>query len=405
MDLDLSASVPLDPPASATLDQFATAKLEALDAEQLRRRLRVVSRDAVPSVDVGGRRLVSLSCNDVLGLSRHPRVVEAAIAATRRWGTGSGASRLVTGNTPPVAALEEALAAFKGTEAACVFGSGYLANLGVIPALAGRGDLIVLDALAHACLHAGARLSGAAVRLFPHNDVAALGALLAAERPGTRHCLVVTETVFSMDGDRAPLASLADVAERHDCWLAADDAHGLGVLGEGRGGAHEAGVGARIPLQLGTLSKALGGYGGYLCASRAVVELMHSRARPFIYSTGLPPAQAAAAHAALDVLAADPALAARPLALARRFTASAGLPLAASHIVPVIMGDAARALAAGAALEAEGFLAVAIRPPTVPAGTARLRLSFPAALGEDEVDRLAALVARLAAPPGLLAPA
>ncbi len=395
MDLDIPASATLDTPASASLDAFAASKLAALDAEQLRRRLRVTSRDEVPRVLVGGRRLVSLSCNDVLGLSRHPRVVEAAIAATRRWGTGAGGSRLVTGNTPPVVALESALAAFKGTEAACVFGSGYLANLGVIPALVGRGDLLVLDALSHACLHAGARLSGARVLLFPHNDTAALDALLADARPGTRHCLVVTETVFSMDGDRAPLAALAAIADRHDGWLATDDAHGIGVLGEGRGGVHEAGLSGRIPLQLGTLSKALGGYGGYLCASRAVVELMHSRARSFVYSTGLPPAQAAAAHAALAVLGEDPALAARPLALARRFTARAGLPRAESHIVPVILGDAARALAAQAALEAEGFLAAAIRPPTVPAGTARLRLAFPAGLREDEVDHVATLVASL----------
>ncbi len=396
MDLDPSAGTSLDISASSSLDRFATAKLEALDAAHLRRRLRVVSREQAPAVEIGGRRLVSLSCNDVLGLSHHPRVVEAAIRATRRWGTGSGASRLVTGNTPPVVALETALAAFKGTEAACVFGSGYLANLGVIPALAGQGDLVLLDALSHACLHAGARLSGADIVLFPHNDVSALGALLAAERPGRRHCLIVTETVFSMDGDRAPLAALAQLAERHDAWLAADDAHGLGVLGGGRGGAHEAGVASLVPLQLGTLSKALGGYGGYLCASRNVVELMHSRARSFVYSTGLPPAQAAAAHAAIEVLASAPDLAARPLALARRFTAAAGLPEAASHIVPVIMGEAARALAAQSALEAEGFLAVAIRPPTVPAGTARLRLSFPASLSESEVDRLADLVAGLA---------
>lgn len=378
------------------LDAFAATRLAGLDRDFLRRRLRVVSREASPYVEVDGRRLVSLSCNDVLGLSRHPDVLAAAAAALARHGTGSGASRLVTGNTPPVVALEERLAAFKGTDAACVFGSGYLANLGVLPALAGKGDLVVIDALSHACLFAGAGLGGAAVRVFPHNDADAADALLAAHRVNHRHALLVTETVFSMDGDRAPLADLAWIAERHAAWLAADDAHGIGVLGEGRGGAHAAGVAARVPLQLGTLSKALGGYGGYLCASRPVIELMHSRARSFVYSTGLPPAQAAAAAAALAVVAADPGLAGRPLALARRFAARAGLPVPESHIVPLILGTPERALAAQATLEAEGFLVGAIRPPTVPAGTARLRFSFPATLAPADADRLADLVRTLA---------
>ncbi len=378
-----------------SLDRFAQSKLAILDAADRRRTLRAVDRDglAPPLLRRNGRTLVSLSCNDVLGLSRHPDVLAAAAAALGRHGAGAGASPLVTGETAPVAALAGRLARLKGTEAALVFGSGSLAGLGVVPALAGPGDLVLLDALAHACLNGGAALSGATILRFPHNDAATLARLLAAERGKHRHCLVVTETVFSMDGDRAPLAALAATARAHDAWLLADDAHGLGVLGGGHGGVHAAGLGPdAVPLQLGTLSKAAGSTGGYLCASRAVVDLLQSRARTFVYATGLAPAAAAAADRALALIEADPARAERPLAHARRFAAAAGLPVPESHIVAVMLGAARAALDASAALEREGFLAVAIRPPTVPEGTARLRLAFPAALEDADRDRLAALV-------------
>ena len=363
-----------------SLDGFAAAKLEALDASHLRRRLVPSARLEPPWVERDGKRLLSLSCNDVYGLSHHPAVIAAAIEATRRWGTGSGASRLVTGNNPELVALEDALARFKTTEAACVFGSGYLANLGVIPALAGPDDLILADALSHACLLSGAKLSGARTLRFAHNDAGALAALLRRERAAHRRCMVLTETVFSMDGDRAPLRRLSALAAEYDCWLLADDAHGIGLDIDGA---------ADVPLQIGTLSKAIGGYGGFLCASRLVVDLMHSRARPFVYSTGLPPAAAAAARAALAIMEAEPTLRSRPWQLARRFTARAGRPDAQSHIVPIVLGSADAALAAQATLEALGFLATAIRPPTVPDGTARLRLSFSASIPEAEIDRLA----------------
>ncbi len=365
-----------------SLDAYATAKLDQLDAARLRRRLAVSARENSPWVERDGRRLLSLSCNDTLGLSRHPAVIEAAVEATHRWGTGAGASRLVTGNHPELVALEDALARAKGTEAACVFGSGYLANLGVIPSLAGPDDLILADALSHACLIAGARLSGARTRLFPHNDADALAAILSETRAAHPRCLILTETVFSMDGDRAPLASIAALASTYDAWLLADDAHGIGLPLDVE----------TVPLLVGTLSKAAGSYGGFLCASRAVVDLMHSRARPFVYSTGLPPSVAAASRAALAIIASDPALRARPLEHARRFTARAGRPEAQSHIVPIVLGTAGAALEAQALLEAHGFLATAIRPPTVPDGTARLRLSFPASLAHADIDRLADLL-------------
>jgi len=230
--------------------------------------------------------------------------------------------------------------------------------------------------------------------IFRHADVAHAQALLTAHRTRHPHALILTDGVFSMDGDLAPLPELAALAERFDAWLMSDDAHGLGVVGGGRGSAFAYGARTDIPLQMGTLSKAIGAYGGYLCASAAVIDLIHNRARTFIYSTGLPPAIAAAAIAALDLIARDPALAARPLEKAKAFAKSLGLPAAQSPIVPLIVGEAEAALAASRLLETEGFLVAAIRPPTVPAGTARLRFTFTASHSDHEIARLADVVRR-----------
>ncbi|HTQ13483.1 MAG TPA: 8-amino-7-oxononanoate synthase [Rhizomicrobium sp.] len=370
------------------LDRFAQDKLAALDARNRRRRLTETAREDGLWVVRAGRRLLSFSCNDYLNLTHHPKVKAAAAEAVLAWGAGAGASRLVTGNHPLFAALEARLARFKGTEAACVFGSGYLANAGIVPAFVGEGDLLLVDELSHSCLWAGARLSRAAVGTFRHNDVAHAEELLKDRRREHANALIVTDSVFSMDGDLAPLRELAALARGHDAWLMSDDAHGLGVLGGGRGAAHGAGV----DLNMGTLSKALGSHGGYVCASSPAIEWIGTRARTLIYSTGLPPANAAAALAALDIIEADPALTARPLARAQAFTRMLDLPLAQSPIVPVVLGEEAAALEAQRVLEREGVLAVAIRPPTVPAGTARLRLAFTAGHSEDDVARLAALV-------------
>jgi len=377
-----------------SLDAFAREKLAGLESRNTRRRLRRDVRLPAAMVERDGCRLLSFACNDYLGLSTHPRVIEAAAQAARAYGAGAGASRLVTGNHPVLDALESRLAGFKGVAAACVFGSGYLANLGVVSALAGSGDLILIDALAHACLWAGARLSGAEVRPVAHNDVAGFATVLQQDRRRFRRCLVLTDSVFSMDGDLAPLDLLGALCEEHDAWLLVDDAHGLGVLGDGRGAAH-AYPDARIALHMGTLSKAAGSYGGYLCASRPVVDLLHSRARPFVYTTGLPPASAAAALEALKIMDEQPELTRLPLARARQFTRAVGLPLAQSAIVPLVLGSAERALAGAEALQREGFLVVAIRPPTVAEGSARLRLAFSAAHTPEAVDRLAQAVRRL----------
>lgn len=371
----------------SSLEAFARDKLSGLEAAALRRRLVPTVRAPDAMAERGGRSLVSFSCNDYLGLSHDPRVVAAAQGAVAAYGAGAGGSRLVTGNHPLLSALEARLAAHKGTEAALVFGSGYLANLGITPALVGAGDLVLVDALAHACMWGGARVSQATVLPFRHNDVGDLARLLGTRRGAHRRAMILTERVFSMDGDRAPLRDILGLAASHDAWTLVDDAHGLGVV-EG---------GPRALLEMGTLSKALGSYGGYLCASRAVIDLLTSRARSFVYTTGLPPASAAAALEALAILEAEPERGARPLALARRFSARLGLPEAESAVVPVMVGDAQGALALSAALEADGFLVVAIRPPTVPAGTARLRVAFSAAHDAAQIDALADRIAALTA--------
>jgi 8-amino-7-oxononanoate synthase len=298
----------------------------------------------------------------------------------------------VTGNHPLYAELEQRLAALKRTEAACVFGSGYLTNSGVIPALIGPDDLVLIDELAHSCLWSGARLTRAQVMPFRHNDAAHLQSLLRDNRDKYPHVLVATEGVFSMDGDVAPLQELGVCARRSDAWLLVDDAHGVGVLGDGRGSGFLHGTTPDIPLQVGTLSKALGAYGGYVCGSRAVIELIRNRARTLIYSTALPPSILAAAIAALDIVATEAERVARPLQKARLFTRNAGLREAQSAIVPVILGGAGAALDAAAMLEREGFLVVAIRPPTVPDSTARLRLTFSSEHPDEAIERLAALV-------------
>jgi 8-amino-7-oxononanoate synthase len=396
---DRSLPLPADSrTARPSLDELARDKLAALERRQLRRRLVVTARPDATAALQADAELVSFSCNDYLGLSHHPEVVAASIEATRRFGAGAGSSRLVNGNHPLYAELERKLAALKGTEDAVVFGSGYLTNVGVIPALVGRTDLILLDELCHNCLLTGARLSGARVLEFRHNDVGHLQDLLQAERAAYRHCLVLTDGVFSMEGDLAPLPLLATQAALHDAWLMTDDAHGLGVVGDGRGSCFAWGdEPVAVPLQMGTLSKAVGGYGGYLCTRSSVAELVRNRARSFVYSTGLPPGSVAAASRALDLIATDKELVRRPTARAREFTAALGLPPAASAIVSLVMGAASHALAASAALRAAGFLVAAIRPPTVPPGTSRLRVTFSAAHTSEQVAALAAAVRPLLA--------
>jgi len=383
----------------SSLDKFAEEKLAALEAQSLRRTLQVTDRRADAhawrSADGKKDRLISFSCNDYLGLSQHPQIMQAAKAAIDEFGTGAGASRLVTGNYSLLQVLEDRLAKLKGTEACVVFGSGYLTNLGVIPTFAGPRDLLLVDELAHACLYGGAQLAGGRLEVFRHNDVDHLRQLLTQHRDSYRHALILTDGVFSMDGDLAPVPDLSDLASTFDAWLMTDDAHGIGVIGDGRGSSFVWGGDqhrVNVPLQMGTLSKAVGSYGGYLCASQAVVDLLKTRARSFVYSTALPPASAGAAIAALDLIESDSALRDQPINLARRFCQSLGLADPQSPIVPLVIGGANETLAASDLLETFGYLVTAIRPPTVPKGTARLRFTFSAGHTMDEVDRLAKIV-------------
>jgi 8-amino-7-oxononanoate synthase len=383
---------------STSLDQFAAEKVAAFAAQDLRRSLVATDRSGGMWIDREGTRLLSFSCNDYLNLTQHPDIKEAAIAALRKYGTGAGASRLVTGNHPLYRQLEDRLARFLGTEAAAVFGSGYLANSGIVPTLAGPEDLILLDELAHGCLWAGAQLARSTALPFRHNDVAHAEALLGQHRAKHRHALVLTDAVFSQDGDMAPLADLLDLAGRFDAWLMSDDAHGIGVVGGGRGGTFVTGKDVPVPLKMGTLGKAVGSYGGFLCSSRLVVDLIRNRARTLGHTTGLPPATVAAADAAIALIERDPGLTARPLANARIFTRRLAMPDPVTPIVPLIIGAGDAAMQASRLLEKEGFFIPAIRPPAVPRGTSRLRIIFTAGHPVAEIERLADVTTKLLLP-------
>ena len=361
------------------LDDELARELEGLDRAGLRRRLRPLETGAEPEIVVGGRRALLLSSNNYLGLATHPALQAAAHEAIGRYGCGTGASRLIAGDTELHARVERRLAGFKGTEAALLFPSGYQANVGTISALVGLGDHVFSDALNHASIIDGCRLSRASVHVYPHRDVRALEAMLAATPTGGRR-LIVTDSVFSMDGDRAPLQELVAAASQYHSFLMLDEAHAAGVLGErGAGLAEACGVAADVAVHMGTLGKALGGAGAYVAGSRTLIDLLVNRARSFVYTTGIAPSAVAVAEAALDVVAAEPE---RRVALARnadhlrRGLRALGFVVAGdTHILPVMVGDNARATAIGAALLERGVLVHAIRPPTVPAGTARLRVT------------------------------
>jgi 8-amino-7-oxononanoate synthase len=365
------------------LDDTLRQKIAVLESKHQKRVLRDTLALSPTRVRRGGRELVSFSGNDYLGLSRHPEVLAAAQKAIAEEGAGAGASRLVTGNHLHYAKLETALASYKSTEAACVFGSGYLANLGIITALMGKGDLIIADKLSHACILDAARLSGASVMRFAHNNPSHLRMILEGSRREYHHCLIVTETVFSMDGDIAPMAQLRALADEFDAWLMTDDAHGLGVLPPQE---------VKADIQMGTLSKGAGCYGGYVCGSQALIDYLANAARSLIFSTGLPPSVVAAGAAALGIISSQPALVAKPLAKARYFTQLMELPEAQSAIVPLVLHENDKALALASYLEENGFLVAAIRPPTVPENTARLRFAFCAEHDDADIQKLAQLL-------------
>lgn len=351
------------------------------------------------------RPLVDLSSNDYLGLATHPAVVAAAILATRRYGVGGSSSRLVAGGGPPHHSLERRFAAFKHAEAAVLLPTGYHANLAVLATLAGPGDLVLQDKRNHASLLDAGRLSGAVQRRWPHGRLDRLAALLRADaasaRPARRR-IVATDAVFSMDGDTADLPALLALCRERDAWLLVDEAHATGLLGAtGSGLAEHQGVAGEVHVTVSTASKALGGLGGLVTGSAKLVDLLVNRARPLIYTTAAPPGVAAAIEAAVRVVGEEPERRERLHAINRRLRAAlaaAGWPVAAdpTPIVPLVCGSNASALALAGRLREAGFLAPAIRPPTVAPGTARVRLSLRCDLQDTEIDRL---IAAVGAPP------
>lgn len=387
---------PSAPPPAAGLGPFTWVREHAVkrDAEGLRRRLQPRTADA------GG--LLELAGNDYLGLARHPAVTAAAAAATARWGAGATGSRLVTGSTELHAQLEAELARFFGTEAALVFSSGYLANVGALGALAGPDDLVVSDALNHASIIDGVRLTRARVVVVPHRDVGAVAAALA-DRAEER-AVVVTDAVFSVDGDLAPLAELVDTVRRHRAGLIVDEAHAVGVLGRGGRGALDAAglAGSADVVVTATLSKALGSQGGAVLASRDVVEHIVDAGRTFIFDTGLAPGAAGAARAALELLAARPELAtlvrSRAIELAG-LAAGAGLVATdpAAAVISILVGPPDRAIAAAECCAEHGIWVGCFRPPSVPDGTSRLRVTARADLTDADLDRAAGAFRAVAA--------
>ncbi len=363
-------------------------RLDTLREQNLFRELRRVDSPQSTQIQIGGKTFLNFSSNDYLGLANHPALKAAAVRALGKFGVGSGASRLVCGSLAPFHELEESLACFKKTQAALTFSSGYATAIGTLGALLGRDDTVILDKLVHACIIDAAKLSGAKIRVIAHNDLTDLEDKLtwAKSQSGKQksRTLIVTETIFSMDGDAAPLREIVELKNKFGAWLMVDEAHATGVAGnEGRGLADEAGVAGQIEIQMGTLGKALGASGGYICGARPLVDLLVNRARSFIFSTAPVPASAAAATAAIQLVQSTEG-GQRRTALRHRLeqfnpNSHAQTPKPRGAIIPIILGDEDKALAASAMLREQGIFIPAIRFPTVARGKARLRLTMNAA--------------------------
>lgn len=375
------------------LEEFLAGQLAQIEAAGLKRTLRTLESAQGPEILCDGRRVWNFSSNDYLGLAAHPRLREAAAEVLAESGTGSGASRLICGNHLEHERLEETLAHFKRSEVALSFSTGYAAALGVIPALAGEGDVIILDKLCHACLVDGARLSGAVLRVFPHNNLDKLESHLrwAREKYPQARVLVLLESVYSMDGDCAPLREIVELKERYGAWLVTDEAHAVGVIGDhGRGLAEECGMASLVEVQMGTLGKALGSAGAYVCGSAALREFLINRARSFIFSTAPAPHTAAASRAAVEIMLSDEGETLRRKLWSNIEKLGTALKLGKlqSAILPVIIGEETVAMERSARLLQKGFLVPAIRYPTVARGSARLRVTLTAAHDEAALQQL-----------------
>lgn len=374
------------------LADFIAAELQAAKDAGLYRQLRLVEGAQHSTLTLGGREAINFSSNNYLGIANHPALAAAAKAAIDRYGCGSGASRLISGNMTLHEELEAKLAQFKNTEAALVFNSGFQANIGVLATLAGEGDVILSDELNHASIIDGCRLSKAKTAVYSHGNLNELEAALQ-QAASARRRLIVTETIFSMDGDEAPLREIVELAEKYDAMVMVDEAHGTGIYGaNGAGVVAKLGLASRVLVQMGTLGKALGGFGAYVAGSRALCDLLINRCRSFIFTTALPPAVMAMALAAIEVIQSEPQ---RREALwhncrkLKQGLHALGFQLGASEspILPLIVGDAARCMAFSRALLDRGVFTQGIRPPTVPAGTSRLRITLMATHSDAQLDR------------------
>ena len=395
-----------------SFDEELNRRLAALHAQGLRRELRRVDSPPGTRIRIGGRTLLNFSSNDYLGLANDPILKEAAIKAIEKFGAGSGASRLICGSLAPHHELEEALANFKGAEAALSFSTGYATAIGTICALLGKDDVIVLDKLVHACIVDAARLSGAKIRVFAHNDLDDLEKILrwssTFRLPGNTlkrelqppRTLIVTESVFSMDGDAAPLREIVALKEKYGAWLMVDEAHATGLYGKNRRGlAEETGVSERIEIQMGTLGKAVGASGGYICGSRPLIDFLVNRARSFIFSTAPVPAAAAAAAAGVRFIQSPAGETRRKLLWTRVGELQSEIGNRKSEIpsaiIPVPIGDESKAVAASAALREQGIFVPAIRYPTVARGKARLRVTLTATHTTEEINLLVAALTKI----------
>ncbi|MSU59841.1 MAG: 8-amino-7-oxononanoate synthase [Pedosphaera sp.] len=377
-------------------DQDLSARLAAIRAEGLHRELRRVDSAQGPRIEIAGRALLNFSSNDYLGLANHPALKAAAIRAVEKFGAGAGASRLICGSLSPHHELEETLAAFKGTEAALSFSTGYAAALGTIKALLGKDDVIIVDKLVHASIVDAAKLCGARIRIFAHNDLNDLEEILKWAAGNIQHptrVLVVTESVFSMDGDFAPLREIVALKEKYGAWLMVDEAHATGLYGANRRGlGEELGVSDRIEIQMGTLGKAIGASGGYICGSQALIDFLVNRARSFIFSTAPVPAAVAAATAGIQLVQSSEGkqLTKQLWSRIAEFRSALRTPHSAlvSAILPLIIGDETKAVTAATNLRERGIFVPAIRYPTVARGTARLRVTLTAAHSAEDVAEL-----------------
>jgi len=375
-------------------------EVRAIKAGSLYRTLRRVENDQGPNLRLDGREVINFSSNNYLGLANHPALAEAAKKAIDRYGSSAAASRLISGNMALHEELENRLAEFKGTEAALVFNSGFQANIGILSTLAGEGDAILSDELNHASIIDGCRLSRAKTIVYAHSDLNRLESALK-QAVGARRRLIVSETIFSMDGDEAPLTGIVELAEKYDAWVMVDEAHATGIFGPGGAGVvSKLGLSDRVLVQMGTLGKALGGFGAYVAGSRALRELLINRCRSFIFTTALPPAVMASALAAIDIVAREPE---RRGALWRNCQVLAdglkqigfSLVLPQSPILPLVIGDAEKCMQLSGRLLEKGIFAQGIRPPTVPAGTSRLRLTLMATHRPEHIDRALGVFAEI----------